>query len=93
VRFDTAGGPVVTRIAVSEPHAVGDTLSVVYNHDDPGWAASAATEPSLAQTLVVPGALLLPAVVLGPGMLGRRRRRRALTPLKRRRVQAISKPA
>ena len=83
VRFDTAGGPMVTRIAVSEPPAVGDALPVVYDRSTPSMAASAETQSSLAEALVVPGALMLPAAVSGFRRLRRGRRRHKLAPLNR----------
>jgi hypothetical protein len=93
VQFAGAGGPVVTRIAVSEPPVVGAVLPIVYDRSEPGFAARAAAEPSLAQALVVPVALVLPAILFGPGMLERSRRRRHLSPMKRRRVRAMGKLA
>jgi hypothetical protein len=91
VRFDTPRGPIVTRIAVAAPPAVGDSLSIVYDRSAPGLAARAETQRSLAEALVVPAVLALPAVVFGPRMIRSGRRRRKLTPLRRSRSRLQAK--
>jgi hypothetical protein len=83
VRFATARGPMVTRIGVSTSYAAGDTLAVVYDRGYPSTAARAETQPSLTEALVVPVALLLPAVLAGLRELRRGRRRHKLRPPQR----------